>query len=305
MTASVIIARPVTDAMLLSCSVPEPAAGEVAWVSGTTYAIGDRVYRAATHRIYERAVAGSGATPPESDPINWFEVGPTNRWAALDDKVGTRTMSSTAPLSFTFSPGPIGGLGLFDLVGSQVSVQMLDRPGGVVVYSRTVVLDGSSIESFYDWFFPVATAQTRFDVVLTDLPSHWPDCVLSAVVGSQDDAAIGAIKFGPVFEIGETRFGAAASIIDFSRKEKDQFGNWEVIEGSFARRATISILIDARRFDAVYRTLAAARARLAIWVATSQWQYAPLTVLGFFKDFSVTAEYSTQSLCALEIEGVN
>ncbi|GAB4207988.1 MAG: hypothetical protein Fur0019_13180 [Tibeticola sp.] len=305
MTASVIIARDVTDAMLLSCSVPEPDAGEVAWVSGTTYALGARVFRQTTHRIYERAAAGGGTTPPEDDPVNWFEVGPTNRWAALDDKVGTRTLSASAPLSFTFAPGAIGGIGLFDLAGSQVTVQMLDRPGGVVVYSRTVALDVTEITSFYEWLFGDAGPQTRFDVVLTDLPAHWPDCVLSIAVGSQTSAGVGAIKFGPLFEIGETRFGASASIIDFSKKEKDAFGNWEVVEGDFARKATISVLVNAERFDIVYRSLAAVRARLAVWVASSDVRYAPLTVLGFFKDFSITADYATQSLCALEIEGVN
>lgn len=304
MTASVIIARAVTDGMLLSCSVPEPDAGEVAWVSGTSYALAARVYRATTHRIYERAVAGSGTTPPEDDPVNWFEVGPTNRWAAFDQKIGTPTHSSTAPLTFSFAPGSIGGLGIFDIVGDQVTVQMLDRPGGVVVYSRIIALDDVFIGSFYDWFFEADATQTRFDAVLTDLPAHWPDCVLDVSIGGHSEVAAGAIVFGTVFEIGQTRFGASASIIDWSRKERDDYGKWTVVEGEYARRATLSVLVPSQRFDIVYRTLASLRARLAVWVATSSERYAPLTVLGFYKDFSVTADYVTQSLCALEIEGV-
>ncbi len=307
MTASVIIAKPVTDAMLLSCSVPEPDAGEVAWVSGATYAIGDRVFRAATHRIYERSTAGGGTTPPENDPINWFEVGPTNRWAALDDKIGTRTQQAAGPLVFTFAPGAVSGIGIFEITGALLEVKMLDRPGGVVIYSRTVALDAVTIDSFYDWFFSDAGDQQIFDVVLTDMPRHWPQCVLSVTVEGGAAVSLGAIKFGDVFEIGETRSGASASILDFSRKEKDQFGNWSVIEGDYARKATLSVLVSASRFDRVYRVLAASRAKLAVWVATAgqDGRYAPLTVLGFFKDFSITADYATQSLCAIDIEGVN
>lgn len=42
--------------------------------------------------------------------------------------------------------------------------------------------------------------------------------------GGHSEVAAGAIVFGTVFEIGQTRFGASASIIDWSRKERDDYG---------------------------------------------------------------------------------
>ena len=59
----------ITDPVLTSSSVPET--DHAAWVSGTTYAAGDRVIRTGTHRIYERLIPGAGTTPPESDSANW------------------------------------------------------------------------------------------------------------------------------------------------------------------------------------------------------------------------------------------
>ena len=78
----------ITDPVLTSSSVPET--DHAAWVSGTTYAAGDRVIRTGTHRIYERLIPGAGTTPPESDSANWLDAAPTNRWAMFDGAVGTR-----------------------------------------------------------------------------------------------------------------------------------------------------------------------------------------------------------------------
>lgn len=44
------------------------------WVSGTTYALGDKVTRSTTQAVYVRIVAGAGTTAPESDTTNWALV---------------------------------------------------------------------------------------------------------------------------------------------------------------------------------------------------------------------------------------
>ena len=53
----IIKPHPVTDAMMLGSSIDED--DYPAWVSGATYALGDRVIRTQTHCIYERLAAGS------------------------------------------------------------------------------------------------------------------------------------------------------------------------------------------------------------------------------------------------------
>jgi len=42
-----------------------------AWVSGTTYSVGQCVYSPITHYSYRRKVAGSGTTDPSADATNW------------------------------------------------------------------------------------------------------------------------------------------------------------------------------------------------------------------------------------------
>jgi len=73
--------KPITidDDRLVSSTVPDIMPAAAAWVSGTTYAKGDKVSRATTFREYTRLVAGAGTTAPESDAANWADAGAYER----------------------------------------------------------------------------------------------------------------------------------------------------------------------------------------------------------------------------------
>ncbi|MFC6413062.1 hypothetical protein ACFP9X_09815, partial [Massilia varians] len=141
----------ITDAMLVSSSVPEPDLGEEVWDPLKAYLVGDVVIRSTTHRKYQRTTAGTTSEAPESDSANWFDVGPTNRWAMFDRKVGTLTRSPDS-LVVVLRTGGVSGVGALELTGRELKVTLTDSPGGVVVYSRTIPLDGTLITSVYDWF---------------------------------------------------------------------------------------------------------------------------------------------------------
>ncbi len=47
------------------------SAGAAAWVSGTTYALGDVRWSPANRLLYRRIVAGAGTTDPIADAVNW------------------------------------------------------------------------------------------------------------------------------------------------------------------------------------------------------------------------------------------
>ena len=53
------------------------SAGAVAWVSGTTYALGYLVYSPINLQNYRRKVAGAGTTDPSLDAVNWTITTPT------------------------------------------------------------------------------------------------------------------------------------------------------------------------------------------------------------------------------------
>ncbi len=291
----------ITDAMLASCTVAEPDVGEVLWNGGAAYAVGDVRIRTTTHRKYERKIAGTSAALPENDPANWLDIGPTNQRGMFDRKIGTLTTAAGAIVT-VLRPGPVSGLGMLELTGRSVSVVMKDAPGGTVVYSRIVNLDGSLIGSIYEWFF--ADYEQLTDFVLTDLPQHFGNSELSITQSSTTTVSAGVLLVGKVFEIGDTEYGATVGIVDFSKKEVDQWGNYDVLERGYSKRGNMQVITAKADFNRIFRLFVSLRATPFISIGVDALGFEPMINYGFYKSFSIVVSYATEHLCNLETEGL-
>jgi len=305
-TAYVIVPTVITDAMLVSCTVPEPAAGEVVWNAATAYAIGDVAIRTTTHRKYKRLIAGTTATPPESDtsdPPVWLDIGATNRWAQFDKKIGTQT-SAADSVTTTITPGTTQGLGMLELIGKSATVTMKDRTGGTVVATRSVSLDGSTVTSVYDWMF--GEYVQRRNVVFTDLPGQFPNCEITVTVDNPGGtAAMGVLSVGRVSPIGATEYGAGAGLINWGKVQDDGFGNREFIEGDWSSRITLPLIADRQEFSRLHRTLVPLRSRPAIYIGSQLSVFEALICYGVFKDLYITVPNYAMTSMNLEIEGLS
>lgn len=87
------------------------------WVSGTTYAIGDRRYSPANGLLYRRKTAGAGTTDPSSDTTNWALMSvqaPTivthaGASATLQLNVHNECSYTSGPVTATFPAAPAVG----------------------------------------------------------------------------------------------------------------------------------------------------------------------------------------------------
>lgn len=292
----VIAPTTITDALLTSSTAPET--DHAAYAAGTTYALGDRVIRTSTHRIYESLSAGNIGNTPETSPTKWLDVAPTNRWAMFDSVVGTVT-TLASPLTVVLAPGAINAIALLELVGTSVTVSMTS--GGPTVYSRTISLEGSAPGDYYEYFFDPFVQRTS--VVLTDLPPYANGIVTVSLTGS-GSVGMGLLSVGLQTYLGGAQYGATAGITDYSLKTTDAFGNTTLTRRSYAKRTSVKLWLDKVTVNRVYRKLAELRATPCVWVGTEDADLDPLTVFGFFKDFQLEIAYHTLALCTLEIEGM-
>lgn len=299
MTMLIIKPNVLTDAGLTSSTVPET--DWPVWSAATAYAAGAKVIRTSTHRIYQRLIAGTTATAPESDATNWLDIAPTNRWAMLDSAVGTVTSVATN-LTVVLRPGAVGGIALLELAGKQAEITMKDAPGGNVIYSKTVQLDGTMITSFYEWFYEDYVQLT--DLVLTDLPLHFVSNELTVSITGSSVVSCGVCHMGEVLEIGNTQIGASVGIVDYSKKSVDAFGNYSITKRAFSKRSDLKLVTKASQFNRIFRALASIRSTPCIYIATDSPGFEPLIVYGFYKDFSIDVAYSSMHLCNLSIEGL-
>lgn len=297
----IIVPSEITDARLVSSTIAEPAAGETLWNAATAYTVGQEAIRLTTHKKYKRLVAGTTATLPENDTVNWLDIGSTNRWAMFDDVVGTRSTTTTA-LTTVINTAGVGGLYLAELIGRTVLIELKDSPGGSVVYTKTVDLDGTIITSFYDWFYLPYEQLTEFTVL--DMPYHYTDAQITTSITGTGTVQCGVMKYGPNYIIGKTQYGATSSIIDYSRKEQDAFGRYNIVERAFSKRASFDIFTEKGDYNKISKILQQIRATPAVYVGTSYSGYEPLTVYGFYRDFSINVQYPTVHFCSLEVEGL-
>ncbi|WP_367847000.1 hypothetical protein [Rhodoferax sp. WC2427] len=272
-----------------------------AYSGAATYALGDRVQDNVAHLVYQSAAAGN-IGQPLADPTKWTLVGANNRWAMFDAAVGTAT-AVASPLAVVLRPGSVSGIGLMELVGRQATITMKDAPGGTIIYSRTIDLDGSVVESVYDWFF--AEFEQRSDIAFTDLPGQFESCELAlSITASSGSVACGVCKPGRTIAVGRTLAKPQVSIIDYSVKATDAFGATTIVERSYRKRATFQVLTEKFRFNGIYRALASLRATPAVYVGAEELGYEPLLLYGFFPDFTISVEYPDYHLCSLEVEGL-
>lgn len=300
----VLAPSPITDAGFVSSVVPE--ADNPAWSSVTTYGLAAKVMY--QHRNYESLQASNTNHMPTGLPADWWlDLGPTNRWAIFDTRVGTATTLTTSigtpALTATVAPGICNGVAVLDLTGaSSVTVTMVN--GATTVYTATQELDDTYISDWYDFWF--APYDVKSDVLFGPLPPY-PSAQVTVtatpnVVG--DTVGIGAVLYGSTVELGQVQMGAGAGLIDYSRITTDDFGISTLVQRSYAKRTTFDLLIENSQLRRVYSTMAALRATPAVWVGSDNYQLSPLVVFGYYKDFSVEVAYATHSTASLEITGM-
>lgn len=280
---------------LVSSTAVESAA---AWASGTTYAK-DAVVDYGTYYWISLVNSNTGHQPDIS-PTQWALVGPDNTHAMFDEQVSTAT-SSTSPLTVVLTPGAVNAIALLGLVGEQVVVTVTDGSGGPVVYTRTVSLDGTLIADWYQYFYEPYVQIA--EVVLTDLvPLSTAELTVSLT--GTGTIEIGNLSFGTQYQIGDAEYGAGLGIIDYSKKETDEFGVTTFVRRDFSKRLSARLMLDNGQINRVSRLLSDLRATPAVWILADDSQYQAGTVYGFFRDFNVEIAYPVQSFVSLEIEGL-
>lgn len=67
---------------------------------------------------------------------------------------------------------------------------------------------------------------------------------------------------------------------------------------------SVRMMVENFALNNLQRTIADLRATPCVWVGVDNAGYAPLTIFGFYRDFSIDVAYPTKSYCNLEIEGL-
>lgn len=290
---------PVTQARIDATNVPETDAP--VWDIATTYNLANTVIY--EHAVYESLVGSNLGNQPDISATEWLRLGATNRFKPFDGIISDPAVQALN-ISYTLAHdgGYISGVAVFGLVGTSLEIKTVDPVDGTVFSQTYTLLDESSVVSWSDYFFSPVGVQRR-EILEIEIPPYINAATTITVSAASGDVAIGEIVLGRVLELGVTLYNTSLSIEDYSRKDRDQFGNPIIIERAFARLVDYDVKLPTASVRYVQSTLANIRARPVVWVGSVEEEYGTI-VYGYYRRFDIVLSSPSLSDATIEVEGL-
>ena len=260
---------------------------------------------AQVHKIYESLIAGNiGNYPAIDDGTKWSEVGPTNRWAALDLERNTQTWSAS-PYTVVITPAQrVDALFLGALVADLVTIGITS--GGPSVYSVTVDLTDRPVGDWYEYFFK--RFATKPSVLKLDLPPYTNAIITITITRTSGLVGCGAIVLGSQEYLGETQHGAEAEARNFSRIERTEYGDLaELIKRRSVPKSNQTIRFDKSRTRIIQELIDALNAEPAVWYGLDEddeGYFEALLILGIYKTMRLNLAYAEHGILTAEFEEI-
>lgn len=261
------------------------------------YAIGERIIY--NDAIWSAAKDGQLETPTRQS-LDWVYVYATNPYRCIDDKIETQTEALGEIVMEIQADDFVSVVGLLNVSATSVRVQMIDSLDGEV-YDKTRLMGDPSCADLWEWLFKPFGVRT--DMSFNDLPPYRNATIRITITAAPGETAkIGHIVMGMPFYIGLPRSGVNLGIADYSKVQRDEFGNLSLIRRSYSSYADFQLIIETSRIDEVRRTLANLRSRLTYWHGVDELE--STFIFGFYRDFEISVQSMQVSECTLHLEGV-
>ena len=289
---SVVLPIQFKPAMLISTTATEPNPN---WAPGS-YDKGAKVVHIT--RTWESLVNNNTDEPGATE--QWLDIGPCNKCAMFDGKVSNQTVANS-PLVFELEPGNIvSSIAFINLVGTSIRVEVFD--GATPIYDSTKDLLGTEISDWWAYYFTEDEQITQ--AVFSDLPLYYQPRIRVTLTGA-GPVAIGQVVFGTRQEIGSLALGARSGIIDYSRKETNEFGDTTFVRRAFADEFSGQIFVQNNQLNSIKRLLRSLLSTPSLWIGTDDETYTEtLVVYGWYRQHQVAITYPEHSLVDIEIEGL-
>ena len=260
-------------------------------------------------RLYLLLGDSDGLYPPDN-PTLWFDNGATNKDKMFDEYINTQAVATGAEATdagkivLTIVSDGQYTVSCFGLSGTSIQFELLSSTATVLDDVTYSLVDNESCISWYNYFFDDF-------ITISKITHEFPVRIISSLritivdtnVGSYPK--IGAVKVGQNFYLGETRGQPSLSLLDFSVKERNTFGDLYLSQGLFADEISVDILLESKTADTVKRALTSMRGLSTVFDCNnSETSYSSLIVLGFFQDFDLVLEGARYSLSTLTIESL-
>jgi len=275
---------------------------EVADWSAGTYNLGEQAVDA--NQVYKVVADPSTTDRPTvgaaSNPPTWVRLGWSNQYRMFRDgrdSYSSRDESIDVTLNFDQIVTTVAALGL---QGVSATLTVVDSVDGTV-YDETIDLVDIGVNNLWEYFFlPYDFNDTAiFDGIP---PYQGADINLSiAAATAIDEARAGRVLVGIERSLGVTNYGVSVSILDYSTKERDGFGNLTLVPRRTVRLVDYDVKVDTEKVDFVVRTLERIPSTPTLFIGDSS--FSSSVTFGIYRDFSQGITSTSISDLAIQVEG--
>jgi len=274
---------------------------ESIWSAGT-YNKGVQKYKGTT--LYEVIADPSTSDDPTvgvlAVPPTWKDIGAINQWKMFDGKYSSQTVDDEE-VSVTINiPSITNSIAALNIDGETLAVKMTDSIDGVVYETEIDLLDNSGVIDWWTFFF--LDYSQIFDVTLSDLPAYASADIEVTLSRGSGDVKFGELVVGQTRTIGNTAFGSSVGILDYSKKQADEFGNYFIEQRAFSKRAEYDVQIETAEIGGIHRFLSSIRGTPCVFIGNEDSE--ATIVYGFYRDFDIIISNPALSVCSMSVEGL-
>jgi len=257
------------------------------------------------HRVFQSLIGSNVGNAPTltASAGKWLDIGPTNRWAMFDLLRNTAT-TVASPLTVVLTPGQrVDALGLVGLVADEVTVTV-DAPGAPT-YSVTSSLRTRLVVSWRTHFF--ARFTTAPSLALFDLPPYTSGVITVTITHAGGPVSCGGLVLGAAVYLGETQYSAVDDALNFSRIERNDYGDSVLVPRRTVPKTSQSIRCLKGNVNVARDLRSVLNAVPALWSGlddATDGYFEAVLILGIYKQFSINLAHPEHAMISLELEEV-
>ena len=276
--------------------------GVAAYDSAKAYAVGDEMLF--EKYIYKALKAVQGTQPitdGSATDSNWQKLRVSNEWAAFDYFLNT-VATGDDEITLTFNASG-RGLYLYNVLGRDLKIEVLDALGGNVVQTQEYALNSQNIDSWSEYFFGEWQQNIRPRNIYFE-SSHLSNIQIYRVtLTGGKGLEIGSIIGGPIKNLATSLYDDnSISMLDYSKVTTDEDGNTSLVRGNYKRTNSFKILVTDGEMDTVSYELSQLRGEACVFVISDYFEC--LTNYAFLKNHEILLSKRGYSIVEIEIEGL-
>ena len=237
--------------------------------------------------------------PPDRDIKNFTHVGAINENAMIDSFINTQTTKKDgAPLIFKIDTQRkrINCLSFFNIDADTLTI----KKDGKQIY-QDKLLKKSSV-SWWEFFFENGKEFKKDTIV--NVPMLFGEFEVT-LTPNKFGANLGHLSIGQKVFIGHTELGCEFGAIDYSKKQKNEYGDISILKGRAAKYLNTAVVVDTKQIDSKDQVLMGILGELTTFIGDEKDRgIKSLILFGFIKDYSFKVTGEEKSSLNLNVEGI-